>query len=811
MKKNISINISGIIFHIEEDAFDELKHYLDGINRYFSSFTDSQEIIDDIENRIAEIFLTKLHDEKQVITTDDVVSLQAVMGSISDFQAAEEELGANFENTDNGEDKGQTFYNYDTKKLYRDVQRSLVGGVCAGIAHYFRIDPLWVRLLFIILTIGSGGIILPVYVVMWAVVPKSSDLPEDKEQRKMFRDPDSKIVAGVCAGVAGYFGIDVVIVRVFFFISLFLGGFGFITYLCLWVILPEAKSVSEKVQMKGDPITLSNIETNIKQRLRVKEDEEESTIIKLILLPFRLAATLIEALGKIIGPFIRLFTDIIRVALGVILVLIGTLSILGVVIALGILIGIFSSEAVDTSVFRSGQLSIPFDTMVNGLPAWTIAAAVLVVIIPMFFFILSGASIIARRMLFGANTGWTLLAGFVISIIVLAVNIPMIAIDFSEEGDYTVKTDYDLGDRVAVLKLRDSGYRGYTTATLKLRGHGGSTYRLDQVFEARGSSVDDAENNAKMVSYKVARQDSMLYFDANLTFDKEAKFRAQQLDMTLYIPYGAKFMMDKELRHILRNTIYKNGYRVSDIEDNLWIYTMRGLECLTCPEVRYRKNYDDEFHGADRYDHKTDRTPAGYDREMAFEPFNKIEIEGAFIVEIVPGSEHKLRIRGRERYMSALKIEQSGDRLFIGVSGFREEIQRWALSEDDIELTIEVPDLEKLEITGACSAYINDFNLNSLTIDLMGASSLKADMRVDDLNIELTGASNMELRGLGQEMRADVMGASRLDADAFRVKYAWLEAEGASKIKAFVTEEITMEESFVSNIKYRGSARLRDR
>ena len=91
MKKNISINISGIIFHIEEDGFDTLKEYLESINKYFSTFDDSREIIEDIENRIAEIFLAKLKDGKQVITMEDVESLKATMGSIQDFQSVEEE------------------------------------------------------------------------------------------------------------------------------------------------------------------------------------------------------------------------------------------------------------------------------------------------------------------------------------------------------------------------------------------------------------------------------------------------------------------------------------------------------------------------------------------------------------------------------------------------------------------------------------------------------------------------------------------------------------------------------------------------
>ena len=91
MKKNISINISGIIFHIEEDGYEKLKNYLDSISGYFSSFDDSGEIVADIESRIAEIFLSKLNEGKQVITIKDVDSLVATMGSIRDFQTVEEE------------------------------------------------------------------------------------------------------------------------------------------------------------------------------------------------------------------------------------------------------------------------------------------------------------------------------------------------------------------------------------------------------------------------------------------------------------------------------------------------------------------------------------------------------------------------------------------------------------------------------------------------------------------------------------------------------------------------------------------------
>ena len=96
MKKNISINISGIIFHIEEDGYDRLKEYLESIQKYFSTFEDSTEIIADIESRIAEIFLSKLKESKQVITNKDVENLVSTMGSIQDFQAIEEQESSAF-------------------------------------------------------------------------------------------------------------------------------------------------------------------------------------------------------------------------------------------------------------------------------------------------------------------------------------------------------------------------------------------------------------------------------------------------------------------------------------------------------------------------------------------------------------------------------------------------------------------------------------------------------------------------------------------------------------------------------------------
>src|SRR5687767_4522421 len=133
MKKNISINISGIIFHIEEDGYEVLKKYLDSINKYFSSFEDSSEILSDIESRIAEIFLTKLNEGKQIITAEDVNSLVVTMGSVSDFKAAEEQEFAENAGQSGSESesrKTQSSYTQSASKtLFRDQNRKILGGV----------------------------------------------------------------------------------------------------------------------------------------------------------------------------------------------------------------------------------------------------------------------------------------------------------------------------------------------------------------------------------------------------------------------------------------------------------------------------------------------------------------------------------------------------------------------------------------------------------------------------------------------------------------------------------------------------------
>src|SRR5690554_1218182 len=159
MNKTIIININGIIFHIEEDAYEVLQTYMTAVKRHFGYSPDSNEIVSDIENRIAEMFSERINQQKAVITMQDVTEVTAQMGDISDFEEFGEE----------GEENGDSSYHYQTysgnRTLFRDPDDKVIGGVCSGLGHYFDIEVKWIRVAFILLfVLGGSGFLL--YIIL---------------------------------------------------------------------------------------------------------------------------------------------------------------------------------------------------------------------------------------------------------------------------------------------------------------------------------------------------------------------------------------------------------------------------------------------------------------------------------------------------------------------------------------------------------------------------------------------------------------------------------------------------------------------
>ncbi len=176
MQKTVNINLSGSIFYIDDDAYTMLRDYLDKLESYFGNQEEGKEIIKDIESRIAELFNEKLKDKSAVVNKAMVNDVISKMGQPEDFEGeATEGQGSNRVK--------QEVYNKQKKRLYRDIDNRILGGVCGGIAAYFNTDPVFVRVLFVILPFLSLGIIIPVYIVLWIIIPAALTTAQKLEMR----------------------------------------------------------------------------------------------------------------------------------------------------------------------------------------------------------------------------------------------------------------------------------------------------------------------------------------------------------------------------------------------------------------------------------------------------------------------------------------------------------------------------------------------------------------------------------------------------------------------------------------------------
>jgi phage shock protein PspC (stress-responsive transcriptional regulator) len=193
MKITVSISLGGYSFHIDEDAFAELKMYLKNLEMHFASEESSSEILSDIEARLAELFRSRITGYKQVINIDDVRQAISVMGTPEDISDNE---------TTSAREK---FATPGYHRMYRDTEHRMIGGVCAGIGAYWDIDPLIVRIIFLALT--------------------------------------------------------------------FAGGIGALIYLILYIVLPEARTTAQKIEMKGEPVNIHNIKESVKKEFnRVRKN-----------------------------------------------------------------------------------------------------------------------------------------------------------------------------------------------------------------------------------------------------------------------------------------------------------------------------------------------------------------------------------------------------------------------------------------------------------------------------------------------------------------------------------------------------------
>nr|WP_321453735.1 PspC domain-containing protein [uncultured Carboxylicivirga sp.] len=178
MNKTITTNISGRQFFIDEDAYARLSTYLKNIEKSFKNQESGDEIIKDIEARIAELFEEKINRQTDVVTINIVENMISIMGEPEDMTDEEEEKQSKSRPT-------STALVKPSKRFYRDIDNRILGGVCAGIAAYFGIDSIIVRIIALILIPFTSGVIILIYLVLWMALPPAITTAQKLEMRGM--------------------------------------------------------------------------------------------------------------------------------------------------------------------------------------------------------------------------------------------------------------------------------------------------------------------------------------------------------------------------------------------------------------------------------------------------------------------------------------------------------------------------------------------------------------------------------------------------------------------------------------------------
>lgn len=485
MNKTISINLGGFFFHIDEDAYQKLSRYFDAVKRSLAP-DGRDEIMSDIETRIAELFQERLQNEKQVVGLLEIDQVIAIMGQPEDYKIDDENTTSSNFTTSND-------FNRKTKRLYRDRDNSFLGGVASGFGHYLNIDPLWIRILFIIspwITFGTSLLI----------------------------------------------------------------------YLILWILIPEATTTSQKLEMKGEPINISSIEKKVKDGIDEIADKisninhqkiadgagKVSNSLSAILM------NLFTILGKLFGGFLFIFSTLFLVGI----------FITGVVM-------IFSSAMPDNYILNHINSPIGLET-----PLWLQGILFILAFgIPLFFLLILSLKIVMTNLKsIGNPTKYILLAIWILAVgsfIALGINeVTNIAFNgkvlHKEElviaPNDTLFIKFKNNDFYAKNSVRNRSFKltqdenskdvmYSNNVSIEIMETDEATPYLQIEKLAKGKSINEAKKRAEKIKYGYKFEGNTLILDDYILSSVENKLRGQGVEIFLYLPKGTVFKTDKNFEN----------------------------------------------------------------------------------------------------------------------------------------------------------------------------------------------------------------------------------------------------------------------
>ena len=521
MNKTISINLGGFFFHIDEDAYQKLSRYFDAVKRSLAP-DGRDEIMNDIESRIAELFQERIQNEKQVIGLVEIDAVIGIMGQPEDYKIDEDASNSKF---------NSSYYNASKpKKLYRDKDNSLLGGVAAGFGHYLNIDPLWVRILFIITTFIS-------------------------------------------------FGTAIII------------------YLILWILIPEAVTTSQKLEMKGEPINISNIERKVKEGIDEIADKIGSIDQQKIADNARNGA---EKVSNTISDILSTIFTIFGKFMGAIIVITTSFALLSFIIC-GIIM-MFSSTMPDNYILNHIHTPIGLET-----PLWVQGILLILVFgIPFFFLLLLGLKLLVNNLKSIGNIAtYTLIATWVIATGIAISLIISEATQMAFDGKVVQKEELILlpKDTLYIKFKNNDFYSKYNhqdtdfkltqdengkdiifsnNVSIEIMDTDEATPFLQIEKIANGKTATEAKKRAEKIKYGYKIEKNTLILDNYLISAIENKFRGQEVALYLYVPKGTLFKTDKYFKNFdtSDNSFFDLNY---DVSEGVYLVNADDVSCLNCP------------------------------------------------------------------------------------------------------------------------------------------------------------------------------------------------------------------------------------
>jgi phage shock protein PspC (stress-responsive transcriptional regulator) len=594
MNKVININFQGRILPIEEMAYEMLKQYIESLRIYFANEEGRDEIINDIECRIAELCEDRLKKGTVCIAEQDMNLIIASIGRPADFEA-QDGFEANTSQSQQSSAQNTSHNSYTNfesadnrpKRLYRDEQNKVLGGVCSGIANYFGIEPLVVRILWFFLI----GVNILGYLILWIAVPSTSVKVVGGVRKRLFRDIDNKIIGGVASGLSKYFGIQVWIVRILFsipfirfvvnfrhlhlfqfwdapdfpnFLDITFSPGAVFVYIVLWLVLPEAKTSADKLEMVGEKVDLNSIKNTIQNDMEGfgkraqswgsdlyhRNKGTNSTSKDAVPSPSNQEGTsnstekrkgILYYIGRIITLCIKAFVYFILAVVGI-----------------SLLAALFGLGAAATALLPLRKFLLE-----DGAQTWTFIGAILLFIwVPIIGIVTAVIRKIAGfkkaniwvRSSFWALwiVGWGMLFYFGSTLgnsfsrhnvpAEQTVALPNSKTDFLEitaapkmkyyENHWFQFTPFEVFSDEDTVFVRNLRIRIVQSKT--------DSFLVKVVKLSNGKSIQNANELASKINFELTQQDSTVYLDKGIGINKIDKFRNQHVIMTIAVPIGKR-------------------------------------------------------------------------------------------------------------------------------------------------------------------------------------------------------------------------------------------------------------------------------